>query len=214
MKSACCGLTVFTKLYWSLSEARLFKQLASRLVHISPAWLDVYCHWKCSQHLLLQHGSRALISLVSLVLVRPQGLVLAGWVRTEVRCLSNWGHYWVQVCMSRACVLALNKWVFQDALHKNREVSWLLGTGGQLSAVLCILPCIQLRTIWRIKSIRKWLNGIPMRKTTVCVSLYYTSEQPQSDRCSLFHHCMYVYPNWLLKQPRLLSSENVIVAWW
>lgn len=44
----CCwsqpAVALFSKNYWSLSKRRIFKQIASLLIHTTPAWLDVYCH--------------------------------------------------------------------------------------------------------------------------------------------------------------------------
>lgn len=106
------------------------------------------------------------------------------------------------------CVAALAEWVFSETLNKSEEVLWLLGTGGQLSAVLFLffLPYIRLRTIWRIK----WESDRMGRTQYVCG----TREHPQSNkRCGWFQRCMRLWLNWFIKQPKLLSSQNVNGTW-
>lgn len=110
--------------------------------------------FKCSGHLLLLHW------LVCSHYFRFFHKVLSlqfGWKQW-------WGVYLTEVITESVCLCvcfaAPNEWVFLETFNRNMEVMWLQRLRGQFCAVFCIL----LHTIWRIRSIRKWVNGIPMRK--------------------------------------------------
>ena len=142
-KSACCGLAPFTKHYWSLSEARLFNQLVSRLVHIhfSAVVRCVLPLKKSSQHSLLQHGNLPLISWVSLIPILPARRVcLAGWVR----CSFIWDHGWIQICvLVHVCVCVVfperMSILFWSIKQKQEQSSGFWETGGNfgLRFVFC-----------------------------------------------------------------------------